>query len=214
MKPKLVIFDCDGVLVDSEHATNEVLIASLALYGLSVSMAECMQFFVGGTLDDVAVNATKMGAKLPQNWIAETRDLFHDRLHKGVPLVPGISALLDLLDRAEIAFCVASNGPTEKMKITLGQNGLWDRFQERMFSGPALGTTKPDPGLFLLAAKTLGFDPTDCVVIEDSLSGATAARRAHMRCLGYVPEGDVHGVASEGAELFTSMDNVAKLLEV
>ncbi len=212
MRPQLVIFDCDGVLVDSEVASNQVIADSLARYGLSLSLADCMKHFVGGTMAGVGDKARKMGATLPDGWIDEIHEQIHARLQQGVPAVKGIPELLGTLDTAGIPTCVASNGSEAKMRITLGQNGIWNRFQDRVFSAHRLGVAKPDPDLFLAAAAHFDQRPQNCVVIEDSVSGATAAARAGMRCLGYAPGHDGARMAELGAQVFGDMADVPRLL--
>ncbi|MGV6849307.1 MAG: HAD family hydrolase [Marinibacterium sp.] len=209
---KLVIFDCDGVLVDSEPAANAVLVEDLGARGLPVTLADCERHFVGSTMKDVARTARAMGADLPDDWVARIYERIYARLEQGTPAVPGVHALLDHLDATGMAYCVASNGQFRKMQITLGQTGLWERFDGRRFSGQSEGVVKPDPGLFLIAADRLGVAPDDCLVIEDSRSGAEAARRAGMRCLGYVPSGDGAHLAALGARIVRSMDEVPALL--
>ncbi len=208
----LVIFDCDGVLVDSEPLSNQVVIDSLAQYGLRMTMAECMNLFVGTTMARAQEIAVEMGATLPQNWIDEVYDETYARLRNGVPLVNGIPELLATFDAKGIPFCVASNGHIEKMKITLGQHGLWDRFKDVMFSAYTIGIGKPDPTMFRTAAQH--FKAKSPVVIEDSASGVTAAVRANMRCLAYAPHGDNAALSDLGAEVFVDMADVPKLLGI
>ena len=176
--PQLVIFDCDGVLVDSETVSNQAMVDNLARHGLSLTLPEAMGHFVGGTMMGVMDKARKLGADLPQDWVEEIYAETYSRLRAGVGLVPGILDLLARLDQHSIPTCVASNGSEEKMRITLGQNGLWERFHpQAMFSAHALGVAKPEPGLFLAAASHFGVQARDCLVIEDSGSGVTAAVR-------------------------------------
>ena len=211
--PKLVIFDCDGVLVDSEVVSNLVLVENLARFGLQLTLSDCMTHFVGGTMKGVMGKAQDMGADLPPTWVEDVYQEMYAALQKGVPLVPGIPALLATLDREGIPCCVASNGSEDKMRLTLGQNGLWERFHPNaMFSAHTLGVAKPDPGLFLAAASHFDVQARDCVVIEDSATGAKAASRAGMRCLGYAPEGGGAGLAEQGAEVFSSMEQVPERL--
>lgn len=212
--PDLVIFDCDGVLVDSETPSNEVLVANLSRYGLTLTLQECMGLFVGGSMAGVMAKARDMGAELPDHWIDEIYGETYARLREGVNLVPGIPELLQQLDLAGIPSCVASNGSADKMRITLGQNGLWDRFEKRMFSAHSLGISKPDPGLFLAAAQQFGVPPSACVVIEDSANGVTAATRAGMRCLGYAPHDDGKALSALEAEVISDMRMAATLLSL
>ncbi len=206
----LVIFDCDGVLVDSEVLSNQVMTESLARYGLNLSLAECMSLFVGSTMTRVQDTAQAMGADLPGNWIEEVYDETYDRLRDGVPLIKGIPEVLAHLDDHGVPYCVASNGSPDKMQITLGQNNLWDRFQNRMFSAHVLGVGKPDPTLFLTAAQQFG--AASSVVIEDSTSGVRAAMAAGMRCLGYAEHDDGAKLGELGAEVFHDMAEVPALL--
>ncbi|SCZ69453.1 haloacid dehalogenase superfamily, subfamily IA, variant 3 with third motif having DD or ED/haloacid dehalogenase superfamily, subfamily IA, variant 1 with third motif having Dx(3-4)D or Dx(3-4)E [Epibacterium ulvae] len=211
--PKLVIFDCDGVLVDSETLSNQVLVDNLARYGLHISLDRSMELFVGGTMKGVMQKARSLGADLPADWVSEVYDETYTRLRQGVALVPGIPELLATLKEVGIAFCVASNGSEEKMQITLGQNGLWELFHPHaMFSAHSLGVAKPDPDLFLAAASHFDVQARDCVVIEDSANGALAAARAGMRCLGYAPHDNAASLKSHGAELFHHMKEVPTLI--
>ncbi len=211
---KLVIFDCDGVLVDSEPPSNLVLIDNLATYGLHLSLEDCEKLFVGGTMAGVFKTAKSMGADLPDNWVDLIYAQIYARLAEGVPPIPGIVALLDRLDAVGLTYCVASNGSVEKMQITLGQNGLWSRFEGRMFSAHSEGVAKPDPGLFLVAAERCGANPEHCIVVEDSSTGAKAAARAGMRCLGYAPAGDGAHLHAQGATVIQSMAEVHGVLGI
>ncbi|KIC38681.1 haloacid dehalogenase [Ruegeria sp. ANG-R] len=206
----LVIFDCDGVLVDSEVLSNQVMVDNLAGYGLHLSLAECMSLFVGGTMTGVRDKARELGADLPDDWTDQIYSEIYTRLRTGTPLVDGIPELLAQLDAQGIPYCVASNGRPEKMQITLGQNGLWERFSAVMFSAHVLGSGKPDPTLFLTAAQHFG--ATSPVVIEDSENGVTAAIRANMRCLAYAAHDDGARLAALGSEVFTDMSHVPALL--
>lgn len=208
----LVIFDCDGVLVDSEPITNALLAENLCGYGLPVTPEDCKALFVGGTMAGVGEEVRRKGIPLPDDWVDAIYRQMYARLADGTPLIPGVVALLDHLDRIGTRYCVASNGSERKMRITLGQNGLWERFQGRVFSAHALGTAKPDPGLFLAAAARMGADPSGCVVVEDSRNGVTAAMRAGMRCLAYVPKGNGTALAALGAEVIRNMAQVAARL--
>jgi len=214
MPPELVIFDCDGVLVDSEDITNDVVVRSLASYGLILTHEECKDLFVGTSDSYVKTTAEKMGAFLPPDWLAEIDAETFARLKQEVTTVAGVVDILDRLEKSGIPFCVASNGSEEKMAITLGRTDLLARFEKFMFSAHSLGTAKPDPQMFLHAAKTFNVTPAACVVIEDSTSGAKAARRANMKCLGYAPHNDGRKLAQEGAEVFHDMRNLMDFLKI
>ncbi|WP_170515824.1 HAD family hydrolase [Ruegeria atlantica] len=208
----LVIFDCDGVLVDSEPLSNQVLVDNLGRYGLNLTLEDSVAFFLGGTMTGVRDKARALGANLPEDWVDEVYAETYDRLRQGVELVSGIPELLTALDAKGIPFCVASNGSPDKMQITLGQNGLWERFSGAMYSAHVLGTAKPDPVMFQTAADQFG--ATAPVVIEDSKNGVLAAKRAGMRCLAYAPHGQGEKLAELGAEVFTDMAEVPTLLGI
>lgn len=212
MRPKLVIFDCDGVLVDSEVATNTFLAANLTTHGLSITVGDCMEAFVGSTMQGVMDKARGMGADLPDTWVEDFDSVLFEHLKKGVPLIRGVLSTIAALEDEDVPFCVASNGSEEKMRITLGQNGLWDKLSGRVFSAATVGISKPDPGLFLHAADQFNVAADKCVVVEDSRSGVTAAVAAGMRCIGYVPEGSEDKLSDLGAEVIHDIAEIPALI--
>ena len=208
----LVIFDCDGVLVDSEPATNDLLAQRLTAAGLPMTRDEAVNMFVGGTIKGVAETARSMGADLAENWVEETYEAMFARLEEGLPAIPHLDQLFAAIDRADVQACIASNGPMRKMKITLPNAGLWERFEGRIFSAHDVGIAKPDPGLFLHAARALGATAKNTVVIEDSASGAKAAAAAGMRCFGYIADTPAAKLTAHGAVPFDSMADLPGLL--
>ena len=211
MRPKLVIFDCDGVLVDSEGPVAEVVSASLCRHGLPLSPEEVDRLFTGGTMDGTAARARAMGARLPDTWVADTYDEIYARLRLGVPVIPGVLDLIAALDGAGIARWIASNGRFEKMRITLKPNGLWDLFDGRILSREIMAA-KPAPDMILHAMSAEGIGPADTVMIDDSVTGCTAARNAGVRCLGFATTGDGARLAATGAEVVRSMAEVRAIL--
>ena len=145
--PDLVIFDCDGVLVDSEGPMHEVLCAELQLHGVRLSLDECLEHFMGKSIEGVIETATDLGADLPAGWKDTLYRRVHARLISGVELIPGIRELVQALKDRAIPFCVASNGSEAKMQLMLSQHGLWEDFRDNCFSAQTLGVSKPDPGL-------------------------------------------------------------------
>ena len=212
MDLKLVIFDCDGVLVDTEMLFNQTLAEDLGKHGLSLTLEQCMGLFVGGTIPGVKVEAEKLGAVLPDSWVEDFYVKAYKLLGEGTEPVAGIKDALDAIERAGIPYCVASNGRVQKMEITLGRTGMLDRFKDVMFSAQAMGTAKPAPELFLAAAAGFGVSPNECIVIEDSLTGVLAAKRAGMKCYGYTPHGGGEALAAEDAILFDDMAQLPVLL--
>ena len=206
MTPDLVIFDCDGVLVDSEPPTLALLRDDLAAHGLTLTMEDINRDYTGLMMTNVAQKAIANGATLPDTWVPDFYAKMFDRLRDGVALIPDIEAALDALDAAAIPYCVASNGPMEKMDITLGAHpALYNRLAGRLHSAHTHGTGKPDPDLLLIAARTMGVDPTRALMIDDSPSGCIAAARANMRCLGFDPHGDGAHLTATGAQHLAAM---------
>ena len=216
-RPAAVLFDCDGVIVDSEGATLDLLISDLAAHGLPLTRHRLETDFIGGTIETVAARATAAGARLPQDWVAGFYAQMYAMLSQGTPLVPGILAVLDQLDAAGIPYAVGSNGPPEKMQISLGQHGLIPRFRA-VLSGQAMGRPKPAPDVYLAAAAACGASPAACVVIEDSASGARAALAAGIPCLGFAPLGPATPpalqLAALGVPLFAAMTDLPGLLDL
>jgi HAD superfamily hydrolase (TIGR01509 family) len=199
-RPAAVLFDCDGVIVDSEKPSFQLFVEELASHGLPLTLEEFETRFVGGTVEMVAARAREAGARLPENWVARFYDRMYAMLAAGVPLVEGVTGVLDRLDATGVPYAMGSNGSLEKMEITLGQHGLLDRFRV-VLSGQAIGAPKPAPDVYMQAAAACGADPSGCVVIEDSANGAKAGLAAGMRVLGYAE----HGAATPSAQALTAL---------
>ena len=215
MTPQAVLFDCDGVLVDSEPPTFAMLAEDFNRFGLTVTAVAVAERFTGGTIHDVAARAVAMGADLPDGWANDFYERLFVRLGQGVPVIAGVEDVLDRLDAAGIPYAVGSNGIGRKMAITLGPYPrLWNRLKDRLFSGQELGMPKPLPGLWLHCAAHLGVDPADCVVVDDSAVGCRAARAAGMRAMGFAAHGDGAGLVAEGATVFRRMADLPGLLGI
>lgn len=214
-RPAAVLFDCDGVIVDSERPTFDLILADLATRGLSLTLEEFETDYIGGTIETIGARASAAGAVLPEGWVAGIYASMYDMLGRGTPLIPGITAVFDRLDALGIPFAVGSNGPVEKMHISLGQHGLIPRFRA-VLSAQALGRPKPAPDVYLAAAAACGADPAACVVVEDSPAGARAALAAGIPCFGYIGHGPetppARGLAALGLPLFRKMDDLPDLL--
>lgn len=214
MTPELVIFDCDGVLVDSEGPSNEVTVQNLARYGLNLTTAQGMELFMGLSMSHMRQKIIDMGADLPHDWIDEIYRETYTRLRLGVDPIPSVIDILDQLDAVKIPYCVVSNGSEEKMGITLGQNKLLERFEGNLFSAHNLGVAKPDPALFLTALERFNIAPDRAVVIEDSPSGAEGARRAGIPCYGFAPHDDGRSLTTKGAIVFHAIPELESLLNL
>ena len=186
--PKLVIFDCDGVVVDSEPLTLQLIRDDLAARGLSLDLTKTTDLFMGGTIAGADTQAREMGADIPEDWVDLIYDKVFAALARKVESIPGIGAVLDRLDRQGIAYAIGSNGPHRKMEITLARCGLAARFAGRIYSREDVAAPKPAPDVYLLAASQAGVAPQDCVVIEDSATGAQAAVAAGMAVFGFARE--------------------------
>lgn len=205
MIPGAVLFDCDGVLVDSEPVAFALLGEELAMHGHPTDRAEMETLFLGGTITGVAEKARAIGVGFAPDWVERFYERLYARLGEGVALFDGVVALLDVLDARGIPYAVGSNGTYQKMTITLGpHDAVWPRLKDRLFSGQETTAPKPAPDLYLAAGAALDVPPADCVVIDDSRSGCRAGIAAGMRVLGFDPAG--HGSLDDmGIEVVRSM---------
>jgi HAD superfamily hydrolase (TIGR01509 family) len=212
----LVIFDCDGVLVDSEPLANASFSAALRAVGLDWTIEETMRRLMGRSLKScVEIVEAELARKLPDDFLekmqARTYQSFRD-----APLKPvsGVKEAVLALQTAGLDTCVASSGAIEKMQFTLGLTGLWDLFGGRVFSSSQVPRGKPFPDLFLHAALSMNVQPFDCVVVEDSVPGIQAAKAAGMRALAYAgaPYAERDGLAKAGGFLFGDMKDLPELV--
>lgn len=214
----LVIFDCDGVLVDTEPLANRCFSEALNREGLQWDVAETMRRLMGRSMKScIEIVEAELGRKVPADFVDRLQERTFARFREeGVRAVSGVAAAIDALERGGARTCVASSGDHGKMRVTLGGAGLWDRFDGRIYSSTQVARGKPAPDLFLFAAERMGVSPDDCVVIEDSSAGAQAARAAGMRAYGYVGAAhtDRAGLVQAGATLFDDMRGLPALLGV
>ncbi|MEP2782344.1 MAG: HAD-IA family hydrolase [Pseudoruegeria sp.] len=212
LPPKLVIFDCDGVVVDSEGPTLLLLRDSLAAHGLDRTVEQITDQFIGGTMSGNMAKARDMGADLPDNWVDAFYSELYAELAKSVVAIPGIEVVLDALDAAGIPYAIGSNGRTEKMNVTLTRTGLINRFAGRAYSAQSSGRPKPYPDIYLKIAKDMNVAPHQSVVIEDSPTGARAAVAAEMKCFGFTHETPSEKLAPIADVLFENMLDLPGLL--
>lgn len=174
MKYKCIIFDCDGVLVDSEAISTQVMVNLLKTVDYHIDIETAIDLFTGLALkDNFALVEKKRGKKLPEDFEATYRKLSFEAFQRHLQPINGVHSLLDTLT---IPYCVASSGPLDKIKLNLKVTNLLAYFKNNIFSCYEINSWKPEPDIFLHAAKTMGFKPNECVVIEDSLPGVTAAK--------------------------------------
>ncbi|GAA2371098.1 MULTISPECIES: HAD family hydrolase [Streptomyces] len=180
---ELVIFDCDGVLVDSEPLALRVCVELGAQLGWPLTEREIVDRFLGRSERSVTAQvAERLGEEAAARWNALYRARLAEAIDTELLPVPGV---VEALDAIVLPSCIASSGSHEKMRRTLGRTGLRERFEGRIFSASEVARGKPEPDLFLHAAQRLGVDPARCAVVEDSQYGVRAARAAGMRAFGY-----------------------------
>ena len=179
----LVIFDCDGVLVDSELITNRVFARMLNELGLAVTLEDMFEQFVGRSMPQcLQIIAQLLGGPVPQHFLEEYQTRTAAALKSELKAVPDIEKVLAAV---RIPFCVASSGTHQKMHTTLGLTGLLPQFRGKMYSVTEVAQSKPFPDVFLHAARQQGVAPVDCAVIEDTPTGVRAGVAAGMTVFGY-----------------------------
>jgi len=215
----LVIFDCDGVLIDSEGVASIVLSRELQSLGWDISAEDCETEFLGTSLRDIIVKTEAViGRRVPDDFGARFSAAMIRALAEDVAAIPGAAEALERLTEAGMPWRVASNSSHDEMAVKFGRTGMVELVAGRQHSAEdmmRLGLNgKPDPHLFLAAAEAAGVPPSRCVVIEDSIPGARAARAAGMTCLGFSPRGTGAELAAEGAGVFKDMAELPALLGI
>ncbi len=207
----LVIFDCDGVLVDSERLQNEVFIAMLREIGIEITLDGMFEQFVGHSMAYcMALVERMLGHAPPPDFLPRLQQRTFAAFRDGLQPVDGI---VEALDRIALPTCVASGGDHEKIRFTLGMTGLWPRFEGRIFSVVDVPRAKPSPDVYLHAAATMGMAPSRCAVVEDTPVGVTAAVAAGMTVFGYARLTPRAALAAAGAHrLFEDMRVLPELL--
>lgn len=197
-----VLFDCDGVLVDSERVAVECIIEFAARFGARFEFDEALVRFTGARMADNLRDIEERGkCKLPGDFEDELRSHMAVQFETRLRPIDGAAALVESLD---MPYCVVSNGPRSKMEVTLRVTGLLEHFAGRIVSAYEVGVWKPDPGLFLHAARMLGTPPERCAVVEDSDYGIAAGVTAGMQVFALVPESRSHSMP-EGVVAVSSL---------
>lgn len=182
---KCLIFDCDGTLVDSEYLCNLGLEIKLRDYGIESSANEMMKNYRGGKLADILHSIEqKHNILIKENFILEYRALVDELFEKELKPCKGV---LEFLNENNLPVCVASSGPVKKINKALEITGLKKYFDEKIFSSYEINSWKPDPDVFLYAAKMMEINPSECLVIEDSLKGIEAGLKAGMKTILFDP---------------------------
>jgi HAD superfamily hydrolase (TIGR01509 family) len=210
-KVGLIIFDNDGVLVDSEPHAHPVLVALLQEYGWSGGLEASRREFLGVTVAHVRrVVEAQLGRSLPAD--------FEERYHRSlfaryeVALRP-IDGIRSVVESLQIPYCVASSGSRERVRRSLQLTGLWDLFEDRAFSADDVARGKPHPDLFLHAAEAMGTNAEECLVVEDSAAGLEAAARAGMHSIGFAARTPVSRLAAATLGIIDRMVDFGPLVD-
>lgn len=211
MDLKLIIFDCDGVLVDTERISCTVFTECLVDFGLDFTFEDTIKTFKGlSEKDCVKIVAQLSGKDVPAHfidrYISETTSRYETELKP-------IKGIVDVLDSIQEQICVASSGLHKKMQQTLSVTHLMPYFKGHIFSATEVKRGKPFPDLFLYAAKKMNIHPENCVVIEDSVPGVKAAVSAKMKVLGFADLTEASELQSAGAVTFREMAELPQLLK-
>lgn len=210
MRFEAIIFDCDGTLVDSERVGNAVIVDCAKELGLSLTLDQAIENFAGRKMaDTLDLIGNWLGRPVPDWFLPTIRQRMAAAFEDQLEAMDGVH---ELLQKLSTPVCVASNGPHDKMLVSLRVTGLLPYFDGRIFSAYDCNHWKPDPGLFLYAAESMGVDPRACAVVEDSPLGIQAALSARMTPFGYAPEGDATRLALGKTKTFAHMSLLEELL--
>lgn len=209
-KYKCVIFDCDGVLVDSEPLAEKTFIEMAHELGAEIDLEYAHKNFKGASFKSIlTILENEFGVKLPKNFESEYRRRSFETFTKHLQPVKGIESVLKSLT---IPFCVASSGPQTKIKHNLALTGLLPYFEGRIFSCYDIQKWKPEPEIFLHAAKTMGYNVEECIVIEDTMIGITAAKKGGFDVFGFADTYNKSLYQKETTRAFTNTDQLLSLL--
>lgn len=212
MPPALVIFDCDGVLIDSEPVSRALLAEEARALGWDITPEYCMRF-TGLTWSAIRpVYEAATGRALPESWPDELQRRLVARLRTGVTAMPGAGDALRAVAALGLPYRVASNSSHEEMAEKFARTGLAPLVVGRVHSARDVSRGKPAPDLFLAAASAEGVAPTRCVVIEDSAPGLAAAHAAGMRTVCFAPDGPPPGLGAAPHETVRHLNELAPLL--
>lgn len=207
----LVIFDCDGVLVDSERLSHAVLCQMLGEMGVHISFEDAVMRFMGTSMPTCLDRiGDLLGHAAPSDFQSRFAQRTRTAFEHSLVVVPGV---VEALDSLNVPFCVASNGNRKKVDFTLGMTGLLPRFAGRIFTVDDVTHPKPAPDLFLHAARTLHADPSRTTVVEDTPAGVLAAKAAGMSAIGFATLTQASRLRDAGADaIASSMAEVSLLL--
>lgn len=207
---KCIIFDCDGVLVDSEPLANLILVEMANELGATIDLNYAYSHFKGDSFANCQARIQKLlDHPLPSNFETEYRRRSFEKFTEELKPISGIK---DLLQDLKIPFCVASSGPQNKIRHNLGLTGLLPYFDQNIFSCHDINKWKPEPDIFLHAAKSMGFGIDQCLVIEDTLIGITAAERGGFDVFGFADKFNKDRMEMQTNATFQSIEQLRGLL--
>ncbi|WP_298222965.1 HAD family phosphatase [Acidocella sp.] len=218
MRPDLIIFDCDGVLIDSELIASRVVAADMTALGWEMNADDAMQQFLGMNIGDMQpMIELKIGRLLPESWRNQLAKKLVTALAADVALMPGADEMLKRVTTMGFEWRVASNSSDEEMAVKFARTGLSELTQGRCVSASRViangGKAKPAPDVFLAAAEEAMVAPERCIVLEDSVLGTRGAVAAGMLCYGFDPHGDGTALLAEGAKaVFNRLDEIFGVL--
>ena len=212
MEYKCVIFDSDGVLVDSETISARIFLEMAGELGFDLDFTSAVEQFSGNPMrENLQFIKENIDGELPAGFEKEFRNRTYEVFKIDLRPIEGIHALIDKLG---IPFCVASSGPMEKIRLNLSLVNLLDKFENKIYSSYEIDSWKPEPGIFLHAAKNMGFAPKECVVVEDSAHGILAALAGGFQVYALGIGEKKKTFESMGARVFESMKELEKLLDL
>ena len=210
-KYKCIIFDCDGVLVDSEVIGNKIFADMANELGAQIDLDYALKHFKGSFFHECKTHISKLiDSDIPDTFEDDYRKRSFEAFKADIKPIEGIS---DVLNKLTVPFCVASSGPENKIQLNLELTGLSPYFNNNIFSCYTLKKWKPDPSVFLWAAKTMGFEPCECVVIEDSISGVRAAKRGGFDVFGFTAHDYNNKLEVEATKTFNTMSSLLNMIQ-
>ncbi len=212
LRPAAVVFDCDGVLADSEGLVNRLVSEELTARGWAISPDACRETFLGMALPVMIPVIERRVGPLPARWARTLSLRIADAMHREAVPIPGAPEAVRAVAAAGLPIAVASNSARAELAAKLERLGLADAFAGRVFSFEDVALPKPAPDIYLAAARACGAAPADCVVVEDSLLGVRAGVAAGCRVLGLSRDTDPTVLAAAGAEPFPAMAALPALL--
>ena len=210
MNYKCIIFDCDGVLVDSETISAKIFQKMARELGFNLDYGTAVENFTGTSMtENLKFIEDNIKGNLPVGFEQDFRNRTYVAFKTDLKAIEGIH---DLIPEVKVPFCVASSGPVSKIKLNLSATKLLDYFEGRIFSSYDIGSWKPEPGIFLHAAKEMGFEAEECIVIEDSQAGVTAAVAGGFKVFALTNTSKKETFEKLGANVFYKMEELGGLL--